>query len=474
MKRLCKIETLMTGKKRKDLTDYEICLGQGVSHSFMRAMKGREKILPKTILEGHLNGILNKREALLESASLFGTPQYFFDEPSLSQSIAQFNAACSGSLTRYRLFYAMKSNSFSGICGRVVAEGMGLDVSSGFELSMALSTDCKEIIFSGPGKTDAELSLAVQNRQRVTLLMDSFGELNRLSEILKRKKDMRGALRAGIRIQNNHQGRWDKFGIPLNDLSNLMKKALSTAGVALRGIQFHTSWNLDPSQQVKMINEIGSYLKQNLSEDFQKSLTFLDIGGGYWPEQGEWLNPQNTLKGKLLHLLETEVGSTSKHYYRKASTLEHFAREIGRALSRQGFPLRDFEIWMEPGRWISSPSMHVLLSVIDKKNSRTVITDGGTNLLGWERPLSEFIPVVNLSRPALREQSFRIFGSLCTPDDVWGTSVFGDGIVPGDVLVIPHQGAYTYSLRQSFIKPRSKVIRYNGKSLEKVEAEETL
>ena len=73
----------------------------------------------------------------------------------------------------------------------------------------------------------------------------------------------------------------------------------------------------------------------------------------------------------------------------------------------------------------------------------------------------------------LKERALRIFGSLCTPHDVWGTSIFGNGTYPGDVLVIPDQGAYTYSLRQSFIKPRSRVIRYDGKSLEKVEEEET-
>jgi hypothetical protein len=38
--------------------------------------------------------------------------------------------------------------------------------------------------------------------------------------------------------------------------------------------------------------------------------------------------------------------------------------------------------------------------------------------------------------------------------------------------VIPDQGAYTYSLRQSFIKPRARVIRYDGNALKEVEKEE--
>jgi diaminopimelate decarboxylase len=126
---------------------------------------------------------------------------------------------------------------------------------------------------------------------------------------------------------------------------------------------------------------------------------------------------------------------------------------------------------MEPGRWISTPAMHILLKVVDKKDRDVVITDGGINLLGWERPLSEFIPVINLTRPSLKERPLRIFGPLCTPLDIWGTSIFG--AFPGDILLVPNQGAYTYSLRQSFIKPIARVIHYDGSSLQEAEPETT-
>jgi diaminopimelate decarboxylase len=115
--------------------------------------------------------------------------------------------------------------------------------------------------------------------------------------------------------------------------------------------------------------------------------------------------------------------------------------------------------------------MHILLRILDKKDRGTVITDGGTNLLGWERPLSEFIPILNLTRPSLKETKTHVYGSLCTPLDIWGHSVFGEGIEEGDILLIPDQGAYTYSLRQSFIKSRGRVVKYNGSRLDMVEEE---
>jgi len=55
-----------------------------------------------------------------------------------------------------------------------------------------------------------------------------------------------------------------------------------------------------------------------------------------------------------------------------------------------------------------------------------------------------------------------VLGSLCTPHDLWGYSYWGSGIEPGDVLLIPCQGAYTYSLRQEFIKPLPEVAVWNS------------
>ena len=438
----------------------------------LQTLISHESLLPKEMLQGYLNSILKKREVLLESAARFGTPQYFFDEPSLVSRIGQFKAAFARYINPFRAFYAMKSNSFSGVCRRVVSEGMGLDVSSGLELSSALDMGCKEIVFSGPGKTDEEIRFAVQNRSRVTLLMDSFGELERLSEILKRENLQGEFIRVGVRVRI--KGSWNKFGIPLKDLASMLWKAHAVKAIEACGIQFHTSWNLEPTSQVRMIKEIGSYISQHVSKNLWSFVSFLDIGGGYWPELGEWLNPQNTSKGKLIKLMDPQFRFGNEHYYRKAKPLDYFAREIANVLSAQGPPLCEIEVWMEPGRWVSNPAMHILVTAVDKKDPRTVVTDGGTNLLGWERPLDEFIPIINLTQPLLTEHRLSVFGPLCTPHDIWGESIFGNDVSAGHILIIPDQGAYTYSLRQSFIKPKAKVIQYDGSVLEEVKKEEGL
>ncbi|HJX35025.1 MAG TPA: hypothetical protein VJ373_07610 [Desulfatiglandales bacterium] len=426
----------------------------------------RARTLPEDEISRYVEGFISRKELLLESARRFGTPQYFFDEPSLVRQIDRFRRTFSKYRDRYRLFYAMKSNSFKGICKRVVAEGIGLDVSSGMELSSALATGCDKIIFSGPGKTDEEISLAIRNSDRVTLLMDSYGEFQRTQAILKRDDTGKKSVRAGVRVRGSYHGDWNKFGISLDDLIFVLERIRAADCIEAAGIQFHTSWNLNPSRQIRMINEVGGYLRRHITAGCVADLKFIDIGGGFWPEQGEWLNAENTFLGRLIKDVFPSVRLRRRHFRRAAKRLDYFAGEIFNAISRQGRPLTDLEVWTEPGRWISTPAMHILLQVVDVKGPTTIITDGGTNLLGWERPLSEYIPVVNLSRPSLTEIDATIYGSLCTPYDIWAKAVFGDGVKNGDILIVPDQGAYTYSLRQSFIKPRARVITYDGRLIE--------
>jgi diaminopimelate decarboxylase len=444
-----------------------------IIHAVLNILKNREKPLPPEMLQAYVRSMIEKREILLESANTFGTPQYLFDVPALAQSLSRFHDAFSRRLERFRLFYAVKSNSFPGLCKVVSDAGHGLDVSSAVELSMALKTGCTSIVFSGPGKTDDEIRFALSHREKVTFLMDSVNELERVSRLAMEESASQGAVKAGIRIRGKHHGLWNKFGIPLEDLGAVFQKARAAPAVHLQGLQFHTSWNRDAQAQVEMILAVSACLKKQLCEVDWAQLRFLDIGGGYWPERGEWLNPQNTWWGKLLLLFDPDYAFKSRHYYLEAKSLDVFSKEISRAVSLQGKPLSDLEIWTEPGRWLSTPAMHILLKVVDRKDGGMVITDGGINLLGWERPLTEFIPVINLTRPSLKELPTRVFGSLCTPLDIWGTSCFGRDVRPGDVLLIPDQGSYTYSLRQSFIKPIARVVRFDGASLTEAQPEQT-
>jgi hypothetical protein len=72
---------------------------------FIRLARDREKRLPSWLAENTIHDLLAQKEVLLESASLLGTPQYFFDETSLSSSVDRFDHAFSSNIRHLRLFY---------------------------------------------------------------------------------------------------------------------------------------------------------------------------------------------------------------------------------------------------------------------------------------------------------------------------------------------------------------------------------
>jgi diaminopimelate decarboxylase len=405
-------------------------------------------------VKSYVRSFSRRRDTFLRIRQTQGSPLYLFDRTALLERARRFREAFQAVFADFRAYYAVKSNNHPGVAQNLVEAGFGLDVSSGLELDLALKCGCGDIIFSGPGKTDAELRQAVDHDSAVTVLLDSFAELDRLEDIAKKRQCR---VRAGVRLTADETGLWRKFGIPPASLRRFLEQAQTRSHVSICGLQFHTSWNRGPSAQVEFIGRVGQTLRE-LPSTLRSALTFLDIGGGFWPERGEWLQPAATPAGRLHQALSADIRPSLEHYKLPAQPIENFAREIAAAMATHIHPLISCQLRTEPGRWLSDDAMHLLLTVVDKKAADLVITDGGTNTIGWERFENDYAPAINLSRPSEVEHPCLVLGSLCTPHDVWGYAYFGDGIEPGDVLLIPGQGAYTYSLRQQFIKPIARVI----------------
>ena len=405
--------------------------------------------MDEDLLQRFVESCLAHRESLIQLAVEHGSPLYALDPEGLRARVRRFRKAFENRLGPVDIFFAVKSNNMPEISKIMVEEGVGLDVSSGMELEQALKAGATAVFFSGPGKTDSELHAAIEHSDKVTILMDSFGELERLDHLTRQE---RTTMRTGVRLTTNPNGLWRKFGIPLTRLAQFIADALQTPFIKLEGLQFHTSWNLTPDAQTAFITELGHTLHM-IPEKQMKSIRFLDIGGGFWPEQGEWVRAAGTLPGALSNMLSPNAPDTVSKFLLPSSPIEIFAEKITEALQK-ALP-RSFQgrICMEPGRWLCHAAVHLLMTVVDVKAEDLVITDAGTNAVGWERFEQDYFPVINLTRPGLQEQSCHVLGSLCTPHDVWGYAYHGSGIQLGDLLLIPTQGAYTYSLRQTFIKP---------------------
>ncbi len=404
-------------------------------------------------LTRHVANILDRKDIFLRIREQCGSPLYIIDEDSLIARARLFTAAFESALPGTHVYFAMKSNNHPLIARILTDLGLGLDVSSGLELEVALGTGCKDIIFSGPGKSAEELDLAVKNAQCVTILMDSFAELERLQAAASAAGVK---VRAGIRVATKESGIWRKFGISLTELPRFIEASKGCSSVDLRGLQFHVSWNLDPRGYVWFLRSLGAQLAE-LGSKRLAGLEFIDIGGGFWPRHGEWLVETATPEGALRNAVSPKLPDPLRHFKHQSFSIEQFASDISAAVRQNIFPHINCRICTEPGRWLCNDAMHILMTVIDKKADDLVITDAGINAVGWERYENDYFPVINLSRPADSEHPCMVMGSLCTPHDIWGYAYHGSGIENGDALLVPSQGAYTYSLRQEFIKPLPSV-----------------
>ncbi|MFH0837810.1 MAG: alanine racemase, partial [Patescibacteria group bacterium] len=320
----------------------------------------------------------------------------------------------------------------------------------------------KKIIYTGPAKTEKDFELILDNYKKITVNLESEREMELLAKMAAKRKIV---ARCGVRIVTAMQAGWTKFGIPIAQLADFFRKAQKFPSLNFCGIHFHISFNHTPEKYVRTLSELAHYLFSNFTKEERDRFEYLDIGGGYYPEHFmamySW-NPDQTinLPPEILDRV-FEDKFESRIVPLCTDPIEVFAAQISAALKSKIRPLiPNAEFYAEPGRFISHSSMHFLLRLMDIKEGRIGITDGGTNLVGWELfQFYYYAPIFNLSQFSVtREIPFVTYGSLCTPEDLWGYYLYTAGKPKeGDVLLIPYQGAYTYTLAQTFIKEIASV-----------------
>ncbi len=113
-------------------------------------------------------------------AEIGHTPFYVYDRAVMDRRVQELRAALPAGL---KLHYAIKANPMPAVVEHLARQVDGLDVASGRELEVALTTGTPrhEISFAGPGKTDSELEAAA--RAGIVVNLESEGEMRRLARI---------------------------------------------------------------------------------------------------------------------------------------------------------------------------------------------------------------------------------------------------------------------------------------------------
>jgi len=304
--------------------------------------------------------------------------------------------------------------------------GSGADVVSAGELLKATKAgiNVKKIVFSGVGKTEDEIKLAI--KKRVLLInMESESEANLINKISKK---MSRTTSVGIRLNPNitgktHKkistgGRHNKFGLGYNDCINLCEKISNFRNLKLDGLSVHIGsqiTNIKPFKQVlAMLNKIIVKTKINFK--------FIDLGGG--------------------------MGISYSNKEKKLD-LNQYAKLVNKFVKNN-----KTQIIFEPGRFIVGNTSVLISKVIYIKKSNNknfIVLDAGMNNL--MRPAlydtqHQIIPLKKTNK--LFRGNLEFVGPVCESSDKFSNQKSFSQIKEGDYVGLTQVGAYGMSLSSNY------------------------
>ena len=354
----------------------------------------------------------------------YKTPFYCYSLSQLKNNFYTFNKAFRE--VKPLVCFSVKSNSNINLLKELKKIGSGADVVSSGELlkSLKAGINVKKIVFSGVGKTEDEIKLAI--KKKVLLInMESENEailINKISKKMNKKTSVGIRLNPNITGETHKKistgGKHDKFGLSYKDCISFCKKISTLKNLKLIGLSVHIGsqiTNIKPFQQVlsvldKLINEANI------------SFEFIDLGGG--------MGISYSKKEKKLNLTE-------------------YSQLVYKFIKN-----KKAKIIFEPGRFIignSSILVSKILYIKKSNNEIFIILDAGMNDL--MRPAlydahHEIIPLKKSNKKIVGNIEF--VGPICESSDTFLNLKSFPKVEEGDYVAITHVGAYGISLSSNY------------------------
>ncbi|MCX7072963.1 MAG: diaminopimelate decarboxylase [Gammaproteobacteria bacterium] len=247
--------------------------------------------------------------ALSAIAAEHGTPTYVYSRATLERHYRAFDRALDG--LAHQVCYAVKANSNLAVLQVLARLGAGFDIVSGGELQRVLKAggDPAKVVFSGVGKTAAEIELAL-NVGIYCFNVESEAELHRLSAIATRMgKTARIAFRVNPDVDAKTHPyistglKENKFGVDIAEAERLYALAATLPGIEIDGVACHIgSQLLELSPFLDALDRVLALIDRLAASGIE--LRHLDVGGGLGvryddevpPSPSEWAD---ALKPKL-------------------------------------------------------------------------------------------------------------------------------------------------------------------------------
>jgi diaminopimelate decarboxylase len=390
----------------------------------------------------------------IELVKEFGTPLYIFDEFTLRAKCKEFQAEFSNRYKNMLVAYASKAFLNRAIAGIVKEEGLGLDVVSGGELSIAGSVDfpSENIFFHGNNKTPDELNLALE-RETGRIVVDSFHEMELLGTLAHKKGTVQKILlriTPGIDAHTHKKtttGILDsKFGFPMatGQAATAIEKALANPGLELTGIHFHLGSPLFETSPYELAIEATLSFVKDVQKTCEFHLQEFSTGGGF----------------AVQYTVDSPVPGVAAYAEVITNTLKNTVRRLD---------LDEPRLIIEPGRAISSQAgiaLYTVGAIKEIPDVRTyVCVDGGMgdNI----RPAfyeSKYEAIV-ANRIGEKESSkVTVAGKYCESGDILARDINISPVNAGDIIAIPVCGSYSIPMSSNYnMVPRPAIILVHDK-----------
>ena len=384
------------------------------------------------------NGVLCAEQVPLDRiARRFGTPCYVYSRAAIEAAYQDFARALHGS--QALICYSVKANSNLAVLALMARLGAGFDIVSGGELARVLAAggDPAKTMFSGVGKTEAEIELALRHGV-LCLNLESEAELARVAALAARLgKRAPVAFRVNPDIDARTHPyiatgrRHDKFGIAHRDAERLYRKAAALPQLEVIGVGCHLgSQMLDAAPLAAAARRLATLADRLLKLGI--ALKHIDLGGG--------------------------IGIR----YRRERVAP-----IGRfvAACRQGLGGRKHRLILDPGRSIVG-NAGVLLTRVEyvKRNgaSRFLVVDAAMTELLRPALYGAWHEVVAVRRRRSPPALYDVVGPICESADFLARRR-RLAARQGDLLAVLSAGAYAMALASNYnSRPRAAEVMVDG------------